>query len=389
MTSIPVEFGYPRALYDPNYVPPQLLHRTRELHSLTKIFQSSLKPNDEFNLNVYIYGIRGVGKTVFTKFLIEQLKTEIDKNFVTLYLDFAVKSPSENLRLLVENYSQAISKKFTYFTNSKELWSYFQFLRNKSDIPMVLILDNIDLYNQKLYNKIIRFSKSLKLSTIATSPIPFMNLKSTSKGISHQLDFPFELDTYSPAALLDITSQRIALAFPTVLETPLTKYIVDLVTQFDLYRPSTCINILKTIYRHIIVGDDIDTSLILDISTPLVEFPHYDDLDCILEFDDSPIELFYLPLIEKLAIHFKTKETIYITRSDLYRLYQLTCDELTQPYNENQFHQFTDQLIFNGFLYSSQFKSVNGDPLFFMIINPNRILEYIEIKYSEDFLKKI
>ena len=378
----PSPFGYPRALFDPNYIPPKLLHRNKELKNFLNIFNSSLNPEDKFNINAYIYGIRGIGKSVFTKYFLRLLKSHFGEKFTDIYIDMAVKSPNENLRLLVELYSQSISNKFTYLNNPQKLWSYFHFLRNKTEIPLILILDNVNYLNQPLFEKIIRYSKDLKISTIVTSQIPYRTCKKNSNLIAEYLDFPLKLDIYSSSALLDILSQRIALAFPMNIDTTLSQYIVDIVTQFDLYRPSTCITVLKTIYQHLINGEDVHPTLIRNISFHLLEFPFQGDLNSLLQFDDSTIELFYLPLLEKIAIFFKKGKQVYIDSQELFRLYKITCDELLLPYNKNQYQKFIDILVFDGFLYQSGFKSVNDESLFFIMTDPHRLLEYLEIKYS-------
>jgi hypothetical protein len=372
--------GYPRALFDPNYIPPKLLHRTREIKSLWNLFRSSLNPDDYFNLNAYIYGIHGVGKTVFARYFVGLLKNKFQDNFIDIYLDLALKSPDENLRLLVEEYSHLISQEFTFLPNTQKLWSYFHFLRKKVDMPLILILDNVNMANQTLYEKIIRYSKDLKFSIITTSQIPFSDCRKNSELFAQYLDFSLPLEMYSSSALLDILTQRISLAFPSNLETNLTKYIVDIVTEFDLYRPSTCINLLKDIYQHLIHGRDITPSMIRDSSMDLVEFPYHEDLKCLLDFDESPIDLFYLPLLEKLAIYFNESSNIYINSKELTQLYRVSCDELELPYNQNQFQKFLEKLLLNGFLYASKFKS-NSEYSFFMIIDPNLLLEYLEIKF--------
>ncbi len=375
------ELGYPRALFDPHYIPPKLLHRKKELKILGNLFRDSLNPDEQFNLNVYLYGIPGIGKTVLTKYLLNLLKADLEQKFISLYLDLAVKSPSENLRLLVEIYAHSHSTKFTYIKSMTKLWSYFHYLRNKTNLPLLLILENIDPLNQQLYEKIVRFSRPLKLCTIATSQIPLSLYTQNSKWLVEQLE-PLKLEMYSPSALLDILSQRINLAFPIELDYSLSKYIVDIVTQFDQFRPSTCINILKSIYQHLLSGKDINPTLIRDESVHLLEFPYPDDLNCLIEFDNSSIDLFYLPLLEKIAIYFLNAERIYIDQAELFRLYKITCDELLLPYNPEKFHQFFNHLLSEGFLYPSQFKSENKNA-YYMLLDPKRLVEYLEIKASD------
>ena len=122
MSIVRTPFGNPRALYDAEFVPPTLLHREKELNKLLDICYSSLDEKHKFNFNAYIYGIHGIGKTVFTKYSLQLLKSNSETEFINLYLDMAVKSPSENLRLLIELYSQSLSQQFTYIKNSQELW---------------------------------------------------------------------------------------------------------------------------------------------------------------------------------------------------------------------------------------------------------------------------
>lgn len=372
----------PRALFDPNYVPPELLHRDKELKNLLSIFNSSLDPNDPFSINTYIYGIRGIGKSTLVNYLINVLKSSCEGRFNHIYMNLAIKSPLENLRLLVELFSQLVSKNFTFLSNTQQLWSYFHFLRKKSDIPLILTLDNLNHLNQPLFKKIIRYSKDLNISTIVTSRIPMNNYEKNSKMIAESMDFPQKLNIFTSSALLDILSQRIELAFPVSLEPALSRYIVDIVTQFDHYRPSTCIGILKSLYKHIINGEDISSNLIREASIHLLEFPYQGDLSCLLQFDDSIIDLFYLPLLEKIAIYFKNRAEVYISQNELYKLYKVTCDELFLPYNQNQYKIFIDRLVLDGFLYPSCFKSKENKPIYFMILNPNRLLEYLEIKYT-------
>ncbi|MHA1132199.1 MAG: hypothetical protein ACTSQQ_15545, partial [Candidatus Helarchaeota archaeon] len=105
--------------------------------------------------------------------------------------------------------------------------------------------------------------------------------------------------------------------------------------------------------------------------------------DCLLEFDDAPIDLIYLPLLEKLANFFKNWQNVYISRKKLFSLYKITCDELNLPYHKDQFQKYLENLIFYGFLYPSQFQSAGDENIFFIIIDPNRILDYIDIKFPK------
>ena len=47
--------------------------------------------------------------------------------------------------------------------------------------------------------------------------------------------------------------------------------------------------------------------------------------------------------------------------------------------------KFVDRLIHDGFLYPSNIHSMVDETLYFIVLNPERILEYLEIKFSSHF----
>ena len=64
----------PRALFDPNYVPPKVLYRKKEERTLLSILKDSL--TDEFSLNILYQGIQGIGKRVIVNKVINDLFME-------------------------------------------------------------------------------------------------------------------------------------------------------------------------------------------------------------------------------------------------------------------------------------------------------------------------
>jgi len=69
-------FG-PKALFDPNFIPPSLLYRKKEEQTLHSILSDSI--SDDFCLNILYQGINGIGKKVIVNKVINDLfnqKTE-------------------------------------------------------------------------------------------------------------------------------------------------------------------------------------------------------------------------------------------------------------------------------------------------------------------------
>ena len=83
----------PRAIFDPNYIPPQLLFRKKELKSLNSLLTDSLY--DEFSLNILYQGIQGIGKKSIVNKTLENLSVENKNSIQTIKIDCKEKGPEE------------------------------------------------------------------------------------------------------------------------------------------------------------------------------------------------------------------------------------------------------------------------------------------------------
>ena len=61
----------PRAIFDPDYVPPKILFRKTEVNTLYSILTDSV--NDEFPINILYQGIQGIGKKVIINKVLKDL----------------------------------------------------------------------------------------------------------------------------------------------------------------------------------------------------------------------------------------------------------------------------------------------------------------------------
>ncbi|MFW9937869.1 MAG: hypothetical protein ACFFD5_09480, partial [Candidatus Thorarchaeota archaeon] len=64
----------PKAIFDPNYVPKQILFRSQEVHSLYSILNDSF--SDNFCLNILYQGIQGIGKKVIVNRVLKDLSIQ-------------------------------------------------------------------------------------------------------------------------------------------------------------------------------------------------------------------------------------------------------------------------------------------------------------------------
>jgi len=64
----------PAAIFDPLSIPPELLHRERELKAAETFVENGI--SSQYPLHIVVSGIRGIGKTVFANYLAERIRKE-------------------------------------------------------------------------------------------------------------------------------------------------------------------------------------------------------------------------------------------------------------------------------------------------------------------------
>ena len=74
----------PKGLFDPYYVPEKLLHRDREMDTVSGVYKDSFE--DEYGINCLVHGISGVGMTVFSRYFLTKLVPQ-SFNAHTVYVD--------------------------------------------------------------------------------------------------------------------------------------------------------------------------------------------------------------------------------------------------------------------------------------------------------------
>jgi len=75
----------PKALFDPYYIPPRLLHRKREQELLFSLLMDSI--TDEFCLNILYQGIDGIGKKAIVNKVINEISIQ-NEEYINIYKSF-------------------------------------------------------------------------------------------------------------------------------------------------------------------------------------------------------------------------------------------------------------------------------------------------------------
>ena len=299
---------HPSALFDSTYVPPKILYRDKEKRILEKLVRDASE--DNFPLNLIVFGIRGVGKTVLGNF---SLKKQLSQEIFPIYIDTYLKTEFEIANCI------GLELGATQDSEQPTIWRYIQ--KNGLDTPyrIVIMLDSINSQTNRNITKIIKKIKNAKMHTL--SVMNFNNYLVMKKELKKQqlLGFILGLDTFTERELLEITKQKIELAFPRELQGEIIEFITDVVTEFDLGRPATVVEILKMLYPVIAEGKD--------ISAPLVR-QAYDELEILGEDYFKVIEEFnsysrlQINFLKFVLEHFEKTGRPYIKEDKLISLFQ-------------------------------------------------------------------
>src|SRR3990167_6755341 len=171
-----------------SFIPQKISHRDAELQQVTSVLAPALKgyhPN-----NIFIYGTCGTGKTICTKFIINQLQDAVKqtgKNLRVVYINCKMKKVADTeYRLfaqLLKELGECVPD--TGLPTDVLYRRFFEHVDNKAT-ELILILDEIDTLVKKvgddfLYN-LTRSNQELKKSHI------------TIVGITNDLSFRDNLD---------------------------------------------------------------------------------------------------------------------------------------------------------------------------------------------------
>ena len=194
---------------DVDYMPPVVKHREGEQGHIAEC----LKPlfSKRSGKNVVLSGVPGIGKTVATKHLINELK-EQSGGIKSLYINCWKKDTP--YKVVLEMCSQ-LGFKFTAGRNTDELMKEITRILNKS--PCVIILDEADkIDEQQIFYTLFEdlFTKSIICITNERDWLSKLDDRVRSRMLAEVVDFkPYNYDE-----VRDILRERVKYAFvPNVL----------------------------------------------------------------------------------------------------------------------------------------------------------------------------
>jgi hypothetical protein len=385
-------FVGPKAIFDPNFIPPRLLFRRREIKSLNSILTDSL--SDDFCLNILYQGINGIGKKVIVNKVIDDLsrknkgyndihKVYIDckeKNFEEM--TFSVLNNLINITKLNLNFESLLN------SNLSHKWNVLKLLCKKTDHNLFFIFTNVEHLKPDTFKKFLHLGKENNITSIYT-----INkiLRPSTIDILSEFDFKKKLSYFSYKELFFILKQRVLLTFLHEVDDELIKYITDIICEQYVPVPGKGIEIIRDIYP-ILKNNQIMRNF------KLIELcqNHFDQMQINDEFSMlnyiSEEDLLNIIFLDNLSNYFISNMTYYITLSELEEIYNVSCESLEYGKNLNEFQNIVKQLLNIGILRSSKRSHRENNPCFFdnsaktdsffMVLSPNQLKALIDTLFE-------
>jgi Cdc6-like AAA superfamily ATPase len=340
----------PKGLFDPYYVPKNLLHRDRELETIGGIYADSYM--EDYGINCLVHGITGVGMTVFSRYFLTKLAPE-KFNAYPVYVDAKNKDALEIVSELNDKVHLLNNKPITVAFDLDVLWMRFKRTAASASKRGVFVIDNIDENTEGIYAKVARLSKEIKASTIGVLNSHDYRLLTKAPATSMAYDFEVPLDTYTQSQLYEIVRQRVEDTFPLGLTDEVVRYITDIVCEFDASKPKTSIEALKALWPMASRGQEIDSDIVRAATSRITTIGHDQDyMDTIeaISMNDFMTLLVLEALTEHLT-HYKTET--YIDRKTLNEIVMIKCEEQGVKYSTDDIEKSLQTLIFQSIVFES------------------------------------
>lgn len=349
------------ALFDPGYLPSQLLHRDEELNTLSKLLPSSdLAPA----MNILVHGSFGIGRTTLVRFFGLHKLDGCRQPLVTFRMKSASEIVSDTLSALLG--SPAPSNALP------ELWSCLKRILRKAEAPIVFILDDIDRDSVETYGKYLAICKELGIPSMSTAPRYFQRLLPAAT--AQHLDYSLELQPYSDHQLLDIVADRVRAAFSVPLHPSEVEFVADLICLLDYQRPATAIELLRLLHPVVDKNRSPTADQIRQtcLSSGTLHYDFWSDhLAGVTNLDAAGVML-----LQAAGEYFLSNSgQLYVSKPCLSSQYQQVCERTGLTPSSGQFSCALDELLFQDLLLRSRYNPEN----YFTLLPAQSCVEVVEL----------
>jgi len=385
-------FVGPKALFDPNYIPPQILHRKKEQNSLISILTDSI--SDKFSLNILYQGIHGIGKKAIVNKVINDLSIQNkgDVNIQKISIDCKQKDFEELIFSILADLINICKYKIDYDSllnsNLSHMWNVFKLLCKRIDYNLFIIFTNVEYLKPEIFKKFLHIAKEANITSIYTvnkilQPVKF--------DLISEFDFKKKLNYFTYKELYSILKQRTLLALSHAVDEELIKYITDLVCEQYVPVPGKSIEILRDLYPILRNKQNFKNSEIIELCQN-----HFDQMQIHDEFSMlnyiSEEDFLNIIFLDNLSNYFMSKMNYYVSLKELEELYYVSCESLGYEKNFNEFHNLIKELLNIGILRPSKkaLRSKNSHfsdktiikDSYFMVMSPNQLKTIIDTLFD-------
>jgi hypothetical protein len=383
----------PKALFDPNYIPPKLLYRKKEEKSLFSILNDSFY--DEFCLNILYHGIDGIGKKVIINKVVNDLLIQ-NKDLIRIH-KITIDCKEKHVEELIFTILNELATYFNFNidfqsilnSNLPNLWNTFKFVCNKTNSHLLLIFNNIEYLEPEFFQKFLQFSKEENITLIST--INKFSRPGTIDLLS-EFDFKHKLNFFTYHELFAILKQRALLSFSHEIDKDLIRYITDLICDQYVPVPGKGIEILRDIYPFLKNNKSTNNFELLEIcQNEFDAFQISDEFNIINYLSEE--DILTVIFLDNLSNFFLSKMNYYISLNELQELYELSCESLEYTKNYHEFHILIEEMVNKGLIKSSKrgsYKNLNygvlnniNSEFFFTLINPKQIKIIIDTFFNQ------
>ncbi|MFW9952307.1 MAG: hypothetical protein ACFFKA_19475 [Candidatus Thorarchaeota archaeon] len=382
-TKIYNNFIGPKALFDQNFIPPQLLYREKETRSLYSLLKDAL--NDGFSLNVLYQGIQGIGKKAIVNKVIEDIynSNKDGFNLHKIAINCSEKSLEEILVSILTDISsfQNLNLEYNTILNShvSELWSLFKLACKKSDANLIFVFNNIENIKPEHFKKFLQYGKEIQINFIST-----INkiIKPSTLDILAEFDLKKKLNYYSFNQLSDILRQRAKLTFSRKIDRNLIEFITDLIFEQYVPVPGKGIEVLKELYPILNQEKQIESKEIIGIVQNQFDASHLVDEFNLLNYF-SEADLLNIIFLDNLSNFFLRSNNYYISSYELRDIYEISCESVDYEKDQEELKNIITNLTNIGIINTSKkpysnsncarSSSLKNTEYFFISLNPTHL----------------
>jgi len=399
----------PRALFDPYYLPPNLIGLKKEQNSMQSILKDAIQ--DHYPIVLSLYGLRGIGKTTLTRKAIatlEKSKTKINQHINMHYVNCEEKDSSQIVFSMINGLSRSLNydlepnsilnathgSQINLLTHliSKSTNGTTSICPPKQEKSLLFFLDSIEYIQPQVINKLMDVCISQSCFMVTS-----FNVLKSSPYLSEfrKPDVQIQLDTYSPRSLEKICKNRCDAAFKHTVDNTMIRYLTDLVNEYDFCVPESCLRVLRELYPLIDGNSYVDPGQIQDACR--YHFKNYSiDEISIAEFI-SETDIVDRLALDEISSFFRSQTRFYITYTELVDLYKVACESLEYNFKQSNFSNFIRGLQRVGLMQTSNFTHQNGQhpqPLsssfpnenlnqyYFLTISPQMLNEILDVAFG-------